>query len=55
MPKPASEESQINSFSIRWLAAQKDLSLEVIFDAEKDFSLIHPTELPDPTEFLKQN
>lgn len=40
------------TLSLKWLLAQPELELLEIFDTGKRFSVIHPCELEDPTEFI---
>ena len=43
------EEGQV---SLRWLAGQPDLGIEILHDSGRDFSVLHPCELRDPREFV---
>ncbi|MDO5535271.1 MAG: PucR family transcriptional regulator [Propionibacteriaceae bacterium] len=40
------------SVTVRWLAGQRDLALEVVHDSGREFTVVHPVELEDPTEFV---
>ena len=40
------------SVSLRWLANQPDLGIEILHDCGRPFSVIHPCELRDPREFV---
>ena len=40
------------SVSLRWLANQPDLGIEILHDCGRSFSVMHPCELRDPREFV---
>ncbi|HJD79266.1 MAG TPA: PucR family transcriptional regulator [Corynebacterium pollutisoli] len=46
------KEFEIGSVTVRWLAGQRDLALEVLHDSGEEFTVVHPVELEDPTEFV---
>lgn len=39
--------------SLRWLAGQPDLGIDVLHDCGQGFSVVHPCELRDPLEFVE--
>ena len=42
----------VQAGTVRWLAGQRDLALEVLHDSGEEFTVVHPVELEDPTEFV---
>lgn len=52
MDKGVASRLEEGKISLRWLANQPDLGIEVLHDCGRPFSVMHPCELRDPREFI---
>ena len=52
MDKGVAAGLEEGNVSLRWLASQPDLGIDVLHDCGRPFSVMHPCELRDPREFV---